>query len=299
MTISFGLNDVVRVPEEEFRSNLRSLVERCQQVGAKVVLCTPNAVIDTGDRPISKLELYCTIIREVAAETQSAVCDQFANGNRLKHRAPLTWRLTMSDAIHPNMSGHKRMAEELCRTISGLETSIADLRPSEPLLIRTRDRLAAGQTVNVIVMSPFEEAIRKIAKDSEQESLWKITRWDITGKSLSQLEQEAHQQIRSQKPDLVIIAIPIDPETHDREQKIHSISWIMNWSLDFGTGGWDCVVVHPAVIDPQQAIESSQDSTLIRTLVIAQDLPLIDRTDSRTQPMEELITDWFRQALNK
>lgn len=299
VTISFGLNDVVRVPEEEFRSNLRSLVEQCQQAGAKVVLCTPNAVIDTGDRPITKLELYCAIIREVATETQSAVCDQFARGNRLKQRAPQTWRLTMSDAIHPNMAGHKRMAEELCRTISGLETSTADLGPLEPLLFRTRDRLAAGQTVNVIVMSPLEEAIRRIAKDSEQESLWKITRWDITGKTLSQLEQEAQQQIRPQKPDLVILTIPVNAELPDFEQKVHSISWLMNWSLDFGTGGWDCVVVHPAVIDPQQATEASQDCSLIRELVHAQDLPLIDRADSGTQPMEDLIADWFRQALDK
>lgn len=58
VTISFGLNDLVndivndmvRVPPDQFRSNLEQLIDRCQAQQSRVVLCTPNAVIDTSDR---------------------------------------------------------------------------------------------------------------------------------------------------------------------------------------------------------------------------------------------------------
>ena len=40
----FGLNDVVRVPPEVFRANLRQIVQRSRAAGAEVILMTPNLV---------------------------------------------------------------------------------------------------------------------------------------------------------------------------------------------------------------------------------------------------------------
>ena len=267
VTISFGLNDMVRVPPDQFRSNLEQLIDRCQAQQSLVVLCTPNAVIDTSDRPITKLVEYCAILRDVADRKKVGFCDQYQAGERLKQRAPWTWRLTMSDAIHPNMDGHKRMAEELCRCISGKEVSLDAVRPPESVLERTQQLLDSGTPVKILAMAPVaaatEAAIRAINADARIE----LTTWEIAGKSLSELEQEANAKVRAMKPDLVVLTIPAEALAESDEQFVHAVSWIMNWSLSFGNQEWDVILVDPAIVNPS----GNPDRTaLIRKLIHAQ-----------------------------
>ena len=113
VTISFGLNDMTRVAEEQFVDNLTTLVARCREAKAQVVLCTPNAVISTPGRPVEKLIRYCDRIRELGRRLNVPVCDQFAAGESLRARDAWAWRLTLSDEIHPNLDGHRRMAQML------------------------------------------------------------------------------------------------------------------------------------------------------------------------------------------
>ena len=47
VTVMFGMNDMVRTPLAEFRSNLKEISARCRQSGAEVLLCTQNSVVDT------------------------------------------------------------------------------------------------------------------------------------------------------------------------------------------------------------------------------------------------------------
>lgn len=68
----------------------------------------------------------------------------------------------------------------------------------------------------------------------------------------------------------------------------------MNWSLNFGAGGWDCVVVHPSVVSPEPAPDALRDA-LIRTLVNAQDLSLIDRPAGDDRPAAEIIRTWLHR----
>ena len=68
----------------------------------------------------------------------------------------------------------------------------------------------------------------------------------------------------------------------------------MNSSLSFGAGGWDCVVVHPAVFEPDPSPDDGRDA-LVRKLVGAQDLPLIDRRPEEKRPAKELLRDWLRR----
>ncbi len=292
VTISFGLNDMTRVPTGQFRSNLEQLIDRCQAQQSLVVLCTPNAVIDTASRPVAKLAEYCDIIRSVGRDRNVSVCDQHSSGQRLRKRAPWTWRLTMSDEIHPNMDGHKRMAEELCHCISSSQISLHAVEPPQPALTRTRSQLSAMQPVRVLVMEPLsamtESAIRGLDARAEVE----ITHWPVAGKSLVQLEQDANAVVRAMKPDLVVLTIPPDAAAENDEQFVHAVSWIMNWSLSFGQQEWDCIVVHPSVLDP--AAESTK-STLIRRLVQAQHLSLIDRTADDETSAEDMIARWFEE----
>jgi len=295
VTISFGLNDVTRVPPEQFRANLEQLIDRCRAAQCLVVLCTPNAVINTDGRPISRLTEYCDMIRDVGRKKTVPVCDQYAACERLRSRAPWTWRLTMSDEIHPNMDGHKRMAEELWRTISGSETSLDAIEPP-PALIRTQALLAAGNPIRVLAIEPIAAMMESAIQQHDPGAKVEVTAWPVAGKSLARLEQDAKDLVRAMKPDLVVLTIPATATAENDEQRVHAISWIMNWSLSFGHQEWDCIVVHPNVFDP--GADSSMAS-VIRKLVRAQHLARLDREPGDVSNAETIVRAWFQAQLKQ
>lgn len=294
VTISFGLNDATRLSPDQYRANLEQLIERCRARNAAVVLCTPNAVIDTAARPITKLNEFCAIIREVAQKHQVRVCDQFLAGNRFRERDPWNWRLTLSDEIHPNGDGHRRMAEELCRTIAGRHVSLDDLGPPTPALPRLRKLLADKQPIRVLAMPPLDTHIVTALQSVSPDAKVEITPWPIAGQTLAQIEQTANKTVRAFKPDLVLLTIPRDAPATNDEQFIHAASWIMNWSLSFGQQEWDVIAVHPAVFD---ARTTSPRDGLIRQLMRAQDVNVIDRPEQDQRPASMVVTDWLQQQL--
>jgi hypothetical protein len=197
----------------------------------------------------------------------------------------------MSDAIHPNMDGHKRMAEELCRCICGQDISLDTVSPPQPAISRTLQVLNGKMPLKVLAMEPIaapvESAIRKTYPDARIE----LTTWVTKGKSLSQLEQDARETARASRPDLVALTIPLEAPADNDEQLVHSISWIMNWSLSFGTQEWDCIVVQPSVDASGLSVEQTQRIELIRRLVHAQHLPLIE-SETPIQ-LEQTLDTWF------
>jgi lysophospholipase L1-like esterase/pimeloyl-ACP methyl ester carboxylesterase len=292
VTISFGLNDMTRVPEDQFRANLQTLIDRCRTVGSHVVLCTPNAVIDTADRPIVRLESFCDIIRDVAQQNEILVCDQYAAGRRLQQRAPRTWRLTMSDAIHPNMDGHKRMAEELCRCLTGEDVSVDESQPPRPHLPKIRTLLESGQPVRLLVVDSLADVVTQAIRKSYPEANLELHVWPMHEQSLVQAEEHARQAARAMKPNLVVLTFP-EPKSESEEQQIHSISWIMNWSLSFGVQEWDCVAVEPAVLRGQK---NPSFDDLVSRLVHAQHLPVIDG-HAVGDDLNQKVTGWFQRQL--
>ncbi|MBW3543350.1 MAG: hypothetical protein KY476_24110 [Planctomycetes bacterium] len=136
VSVMFGLNDMSRVPLDEYRDNLREIVRRCRSAGAEVVLCTPNSVIGTG-RAGETLATYCAAVRRVSREEAVPLCDCFEAFEAVHLRDPLEWRLTMSDEIHPNMAGHKFIAEEIAWTITGKCVSLYNVEPPQPAIPRT------------------------------------------------------------------------------------------------------------------------------------------------------------------
>jgi lysophospholipase L1-like esterase len=290
VTVSFGLNDLVRVPKDQFRKNLETIVSRCRQAGSQVVLCTPNMVVTTAARPIERLREYCDIIRQTGSELGVPVCDQFVAGEALSSKDPWSWRLTLSDEIHPNMDGHKLMAEELCRTLTGQSVSLADVPPLPVPLEKTEALWKAGQPVKVLAMTPCDALIRSALEQSYPGIVLEVTPWPVEGKSLPELETIANQTVRAMKPNLVVLTVPRSADAETDEQFVKACSWVMNWSLSFGQSEWDCVVVHPAVLS---ASESSPRDDLIRQLVKAQDLHLVDRAASDQSSPAELLTHWI------
>ena len=290
VSISFGLNDMTRVSEEQFVQNLTTLVERCRATKAQVVLCTPNAVIDTGGRPVEKLIRYCERIRETGRSLDVPVCDQFAAGERFRACAAWAWRTTLSDEIHPNMDGHRLMAEQLCRTITGRDAALDDVGPPRDFLVKTAGLLKEGRAIRVLAMPPFDTLVGPALKQLHPNAIVEVTTWPTEGKSLVELEQTAKGLVRPMKPDLVVLAIPANATAASEEEFLRAYSWIMNWSLSFGLQEWDCVVVHPSVLNPEA---DPQRSALIRRLVRAQHLELIDRVENDASSAEDLIRKWI------
>lgn len=294
VTICFGLNDVARIPAAKFRDNLVELVRRCRSAGSGVLLCTPNAVMETTARPIARLEEYCETIRSVGSELKVPVCDFYASGEAARKRDPFAWRLTMSDEIHPNMAGHKHLAEQLGQCISGQQVSLDDVEPPTPALAKTWSLLRAGKPVRVLAMSPYDKLIADALRSQFAKAAVEVTSWDVAGSTLPQIEEAAKAKVRSLKPDLVMIAVPREATTVDDEQFIRSYSWVMNWSLSFGRQEWDCLVIHPSVSSPQ-TMHPRDD--LVRRLVRAQHLHLIDRKQEESSPVSALLLSRLRDDL--
>lgn len=292
VTVSFGLNDMTRIPEDQFRKNLETIVARCREIKADVVLCTPNAVINTGGRPTEKLERYCDVIRVTARDLKLAVCDQYRAGDAQRTKDAWSWRLTLSDEIHPNMDGHKLMAEGLCRMITGKTVSLKDVGPPSPVISKTLELAKQSKPIRVLAMPPFDKLIGPAIKRQHPNAVVEVTAWPTEGKSLAELEQAANKTVRAMKPDLVVLAVPRAATAGSDEQFVKSYSWIMNWSLSFGLQEWDCFVVHPSVAAPGPMAPRDD---LVRQLVKAQHLSLVDRKFGDDASAEDLLAKWLAE----
>ncbi|MBX3440729.1 MAG: hypothetical protein KF861_24780, partial [Planctomycetaceae bacterium] len=291
VTVMFGLNDMTRVPLDEYRANLVQIVEKVRGVGAEVVLCTPNSVITTDSRPSEKLEQYCEVARDVARDHQTALCDCYAIYQAARERDPSAWRLLMSDEIHPNHDGHKLIAESIARTITGRSVSLSDVEPLRPPLPHTFSKLRTAEPIKVLAMPPFDESVAATIAQFAPDVPVDVVSWATEGRSLTELEQDAKARVRELKPDLVVIAVPRAATATATDEFIHSFAWIMNWSLSFGRQGWDVVVVHPDVTESNESNASMDE--LIRRLVGAQDLTLIERPRGSTDTADAVLDEWL------
>lgn len=290
VTVMFGLNDMVKIPIEEYEKNLRSIADQIRAVGSGVVFCTPNAVITTESRPVEKLVKYCEVVRRVAAEKNIPLCDSFSEFEKMRKADPEVWRLTLSDEIHPNMGGHKGIAEQLAKTISGKKTSLKKTGPPEPALLKTAEVVASKKPLKVLVMSSLEELIEPALKLKFPDTEIELVNWDAAGKTLPELKKEASHLVRKMKPNLVLLTVPRSATAANREEFIDSVYWMENFSLSFGKAEWDCVVIHPSVIDSKKR----ENDDLIRKLTANHDLSLIDRDVGDKREAGDIVLEWVK-----
>ncbi len=173
VTVMFGLNDMARGDANQYRNNLKSIIDKCRGQGTEVLLCTPNNVITTAGRPAGNTaNSFASIVREVGREKNVPVCDVYRGMEAIRRRDPQGWRLLMSDEIHPNMDGHKRMAELMAHAISGRTVSLADVPPPPPKFARSLTRIR--RELKVLAMPPFdkmiEPAIKKLSPNATAQS---------------------------------------------------------------------------------------------------------------------------------
>jgi len=295
VTVMFGLNDMVALSIEEYRINLKTIAERCRTSGASVLFCTPNAIFDDGGRTSAKLLEYRSAMEDVAAEFDIPVCDCHAAHAAVRERHAQSWRLMMSDAIHPNMDGHKLNAETIARSISGRDSSLDGIDPPQPAIPRTLKRLKEGEPLRVLAMTPVDQIVEKSLRVFAPAARIELMKWETEGKTLQQLEAEA-KQVRGKSVDLVVLAIPVEitPRDEPAERDLASFIWIMNWSLSFGRQEWDVVVLAPSVLNSDLGQGRQQAEVLTRRLVRAQDLSLLVRDNEERLNAEEIVVEWLR-----
>lgn len=296
VTVMFGLNDMTRVSLEDYRANLVTIVEKILGVGAEVVLCTPNSVMTTPGRPTEKLEQYCDVVREIAREQHLALCDCYAECQSLRSQNPRQWRLLMSDEIHPNCNGHKRIAEQIARTMTGREVQLQDVGPLAPSIPHTIAMLKASQPVRVLAMQPCDQWTKAAMERLNTAAPVEVIPWTVDAMTLSNIADDAKQRVRTLQPDLVILSPPRTAASPSWDAFVKSYAWVMNWSLSFGRQEWDVVVVHPSVVDPMD--QPGEFDALIRQLVDAQDLALIDRPPGSRDTASALLSAWLQSEWN-
>lgn len=292
LTIMFGMNDLVRVPLADFIDNLKQIIQRCRQAGVEVLLCTQNSIVDSPQRPVTKLADFAQAIRDLAKAESLALADCHAAFEAVRAKDQLEWSFLLSDAIHPNMAGHKLFAETLAKAITGNDVSLRDVGPPSQPLAHTLKLLAEGKPVSVLAMPPYDQSVVTAFKKLYPTAQISMKSWVTDGKTLSDLV-EAAKAVRTQKPDLVILAVPshLGASTPQAFHLLHA--WIMNWSLSFGPQEWDVIVAHPSVAKPDLTDAEQANAALARRMVQAQDLTLIERLPGDTTPLLELLIKWI------
>ncbi len=292
VTVMFGLNDMTRVPLPEYRDNLKQIIKRCRDAGAEVLLCTPNSVYDSKSRPIKKLEQYVTAVKQVAQMEQVPVADCYAAYESLRERDAFAWSSLMSDEIHPNLDGHKLIAEEIVQAAIGKRVSLKETPVSQPAASHTQSRLKENQPLHIVAMPPFDEQFKVAIRQRYPQADMKITTWETAGKSLRDIEEQA-KKVRNLKPDLVVIAVPTEVTAQSEQQYLKTFSWILNYSLSFGHREWDVIGIDPSLTGENFSVQQRKRARLIRQLFRAQDLPLVTGKPKTDTPLSEVIADWL------
>lgn len=298
VTVMFGMNDLVRIPLDDFKKNLREIITRCRGAGAEVLLCTQDSVIETKARPSEKLAEFTQAIREVGRDEGAPVADCHAEYEAVRARDAFAWSLLHSDEIHPNMDGHKVFASTIARSISGKEISLKEVGPPAPVLPHVRSRLEAGEPISVLAMPPFDQLIAPALKRLFPGAKITVTAWPTDGQSLGQL-REAAKKVRAMKTDFVILAVPATAEAATPEEFHQHYAWIMNLSLSFGVQQWDVVVAPPSTAKPRLTPAEQRHEDFARRLIAAQDLNLIARRPGDESAASELLFAWLTEQLRK
>jgi lysophospholipase L1-like esterase len=296
VTVMFGMNDLVRIPLAEFKMNLKQISTRCRQAGAEVLLCTQNSVVETAARPGSKLAEFTQAIRDVGREESIGVVDCFALYEAVRARDTLEWSLLLSDAIHPNMDGHKVFAAAIAQSLSGKAVSLKDAGPPEPVMPHTLARLKEGKPVKVLAMPPYDQLIGPALARLYPGAHVTVTPWPTEGQTLAQLNSQA-KKVRAMAMDLVLLAVPATATADGPEDFHQHYAWIMNWSLSFGPQQWDVLVIPPSTAKPELNADERRHEAFARRLIAAQDLHMIERPEGDTRPLAEWLAAWLAETV--
>ena len=136
-----GVNDVWKTTQgqgtsiEDFQSAYEQIIQRLQDAGCRVYVCTPALIGERVKPPNSLddlLEQYSDVIRNLASRFEATLvdlrkdCRDYLQKNNQANRPH---SVLTTDGVHLNATGNRFIARMLCKTLN-IETT---LRPSKAL----------------------------------------------------------------------------------------------------------------------------------------------------------------------
>ncbi|MBM3803802.1 MAG: hypothetical protein FJW26_15985 [Acidimicrobiia bacterium] len=306
VAVMFGMNDLVRQTPAAFHDNLTEIVKRSRDRGAETVLMTPNSIYpDDARRPPWRVAQFAEIVRQVGREVDVPVSDCFRAYEAIRAVDRRAWIQLMSDNIHPNMRGHKLFAEEVAWTISGKRNSPPDVTPLQARLPRTLARLREDRPFKLTAMPPYDGLMVSALQRSAPGKQVSVTPWDVAGKSLAGIEEQAKEigwrRFRTGTepgaPDLVVVAIPPAALAPDEEDFFRYYTSILNLSLGYGKLQWDCIVILPSVLQPDLDPGQRAAENLALEAVKGQGICWLQRQPGESAPAEDLLQHWLASLL--
>lgn len=292
VVIMFGMNDVTRVPLETYQQNMREIIMRCRNAGAAVVLCTPNGVSPNAERPEKKLDQYAGVVRSIAKEFSLPMVDFLKDWQALRSQDPIGWSLLMSDAIHPNMNGHKRFAELIAESICGRAVSLDDPVPPLDVLHHSFDRLNGNEVVKVIAMPPYDQLVPNELKRHFPDAKFEVTVWPTENHTVSEMTEWA-KRIRGLQPDLVIPAVPLKSLETQQESFIADYEWALNWSFQFSGRPWDVIPIMPLESGDITDLQL-QNLANARATARGKDILFVDRAAGDQWTADDIVSSWIK-----
>jgi lysophospholipase L1-like esterase len=131
VVIYIGINDVWHgekdpakgTSKENYEAGLRDVIKRCQEAGARVVLCTPSVIGEKNDGSNTndaKLDEYAEISRTVAKDLKVPVCDlrkEFQAYEKDHNPDNKDHGVLTGDRVHLNDAGNQFVADALLKTL--------------------------------------------------------------------------------------------------------------------------------------------------------------------------------------
>ncbi len=125
VVIYIGINDVWHsengsgTPKDAFESGLRDIIQRINDAGTKVILCTPSVIgekTDGSNKLDSMLEEYSEISRKVGREMKSQILDlrmAFLEHLRVNNPMNREKNILTEDGVHLNAAGNDFVAGQM------------------------------------------------------------------------------------------------------------------------------------------------------------------------------------------
>jgi lysophospholipase L1-like esterase len=155
--IYIGINDVWHsqngrgTSKADYEQGLTRIISKIQQIGSRVVLCTPSVIGEKhdGSNPLDgMLEEYSEISRKVAFANKVRLLDlrkQFVTYLKAKNSANADKNLLTTDGVHLNAAGNKFVAD---RMLEAIETTGKVVR--HVVLFKFKEEATPAQVQEVV-----------------------------------------------------------------------------------------------------------------------------------------------------
>jgi len=297
VTVMFGLNDIANLSSEQFNDNLSNIVRRIQGNGCTALICTPNDIEDTPLRTRRALAKYVGIARQVAVECGAPLADAHRDFEAVRQCVTNEFDALFSDPIHPNLAGHRRLATTVAEALIGSDVVVFDdAKPAGPALPHVRKLIADERQIKVLAMPPYDEwVVPAIAKVRPRASV-QVSRWKVEGKTLKDMASDA-EQVRSQRPDLVIVAIPLFASNDLQDQWARSYCDVLSESFSYVNQQWDVLALPPSLERSLELPHEQAQDERSKRLIQAFDLPRVARAAHDVRPARQLFEEWLLEEL--